>query len=391
MIEAANVARSSAVGYTASMLPTYTVDRGTDSSSTHSGSTMRSRRSVKPKQPNGSRQTGAGARVPGAQAGAGADQRGHAFTCSEEVVRRVVVPEEELLQRGRLADQAAHAGVAQHPDDFGQALAVDLGAQGMAFDADVFDAGDPAEIDGVADHLGLDRSAGQVTHRFQRAALDGTARPDDRDPVAQRLGLGEDVAGQQDRHAAVAGLADALLEHVLHQRIQAAARFVEQQQSGIRRERRDQRHLLPIALGVGARLLGRIEVEPLDQLGAPLLVDAAAHPGQQVDRLPTGQRRPQRDIAGHIGHLAVQRDGVGPRVAAEQSHRSRVGARQAEQDADRRRLTRAVGPEEAVHLAIGDGQVEAVKGAHRAEVLRQPPDLDGSGRVLGHHGLLLWR
>ena len=44
MIEAANPARSASVGYTVSMLPTYTVASGTDSSSTHSGNTIRSRR-----------------------------------------------------------------------------------------------------------------------------------------------------------------------------------------------------------------------------------------------------------------------------------------------------------------------------------------------------------
>ena len=57
------------------------------------------------------------------------------------------------------------------------------------------------------------------------------------------------------------------------------------------------------------------------------LVDAAAHAGQQVDGLAAGQRRPQRDIAWHVGDLAVQRDGVGPRVAAEQSQRCRASAR----------------------------------------------------------------
>ena len=210
--------------------------------------------------------------------------------------------------------------------------------------------------------------AAEVPHRFQRAALDGPAGADDRHPFAQRLGLGEDVAGQQHRRAAVAGLGDALLKDVLHQRVQAAARFVEQQQPGVRRERGDQRDLLPVAFRVGARLLVRVEFEAFDQLGAALLVDAAAHAGQQVDGLAAGQRRPQRDIAWHIGDLAVQA----------RRHRS-TGRRRAGAPCRRRRCTRpsrirmvvdlpgAVGPEEAVHLAFAHRQVEAVERAHRTE------------------------
>ena len=54
---------------------------------------------------------------------------------------------------------------------------------------------------------------------------------------------------------------------------------------------------------------------------------------------------------GHVREPAVQRDRVAPRVAAEQPARARVGADEAEQHPDRRRLARAVRPEEAVHLA----------------------------------------
>ena len=42
-----------------------------------------------------------------------------------------------------------------------------------------------------------------MTQLVERAGLDRTTRPDDGDPVAQRLDLGEDVAGEQ--HAASRG------------------------------------------------------------------------------------------------------------------------------------------------------------------------------------------
>jgi hypothetical protein len=67
----------------------------------------------------------------------------------------------------------------------------------------------------------------------------------------------------------------------------------------------------------------------------------------------------------------VQLGGVAPRVAAEQLGVPGVGAQQPEQDADGGGLAGAVGPEEAVHLAGGDGQVEAVQRARRAERLVQ--------------------
>ena len=121
----------------------------------------------------------------------------------------------------------------------------------------------------------------------------------------------------------------------------------------------------------------RVQVEALDQLRATVLVDAAAHAGQQVDGLAAGQRRPQRDIAGHISDLAVQRDGVGPRVAAEQPHAAAVGLDQTQQDPDGGRLAGAVGPEEAVHFALAHAQVEAVERPNRAEVLCQIADFDG--------------
>ena len=99
-----------------------------------------------------------------------------------------------------------------------------------------------------------------------------------RDAVAQRLDLGEDVAGEQDRAAARALLGDALAEDLLHQRVQPGRRLVEDQQLDVGGQRGDQRDLLAVALGVGAALLGRVELEALEQLGAALLVEPAAQP-----------------------------------------------------------------------------------------------------------------
>jgi hypothetical protein len=77
----------------------------------------------------------------------------------------------------------------------------------------------------------------------------------------------------------------------------------------------------------------------------------------------------------------VQGDGVAPGVAAEHHGRARVGAQQAEQQADRGGLARAVGAEEAVHLPGGNLEVEAVERPGRAEGLRQA---GGRDRGRGH-------
>src|ERR1700727_1235229 len=82
-----------------------------------------------------------------------------------------VVAHEEFLQRGRLADQAAHAGVAEHPDEFAEALAVDVGVQRGPFVADVLDAADAGEIARVVEQIGRDRRPAEVPHRFQRPAF----------------------------------------------------------------------------------------------------------------------------------------------------------------------------------------------------------------------------
>lgn len=61
---------------------------------------------------------------------------------------RVIVAQEELFERRRLADETAHAGVTEHADELTQAFAIDLGAQRITLDADVLDALDPPESPG---------------------------------------------------------------------------------------------------------------------------------------------------------------------------------------------------------------------------------------------------
>lgn len=292
---------------------------------------------------------------------------------------RVIVAQEELFERRRLADETAHAGVTEHADELTQAFAIDLGAQRITLDADVLDALDPPEIARIADHFGPDRGAAQMPHGAQRTTFDGLARPDDRHAFAQRFRFGQDVAGQQHRRAPVTGLRHALLKHVLHQRVQSTAGPVQEQQPGMGRERRDEGDLLAVALRIRAGLLVRVQIEALDQLRAAPLVDAAAHAGQQVDGLSTCQRRPQRHITRNVSDLTMQRNGLGPGITAQQPHATAVGLHQAQQDADRGGLPGAVGAEESVDLPLSHSEIEAVQRLHRAESLGEAPDFDRGG------------
>jgi hypothetical protein len=72
----------------------------------------------------------------------------------------------------------------------------------------------------------------------------------------------------------------------------------------------------------------------------------------------------------------VQLGGVAPGVAAEQPDLSRVGPQEAEDDPDGGGLAGAVGAEEAVHLAGGDGEVEPVERPRPPEGLDQTRDGD---------------
>ncbi len=137
--------------------------------------------------------------------------------------------------------------------------------------------------------------------------------------VAQLLDLGEDMTRQQDGGAVLGDFVNAGLKSLFHQRVQARGRLVEDVELGVGGERRDDRHLLPIALGVGAGFLVRVEFEPFDQLVAPMVVDRSitAQPCEEVDGLQAGQVGPQRDITGYVGDAPVQRHRVAPRVATE--------------------------------------------------------------------------
>ena len=148
-----------------------------------------------------------------------------------------------------------------------------------------------------------------------------------------------------------AKLLDDVLEHRLHQRIETGGRLVQQVELHVGGQRGHKGNLLPVALGVGADLFGRVELKALEQVLPTGRVETSAQLAQQVDHLTPGEVGPQVHLAGHIRKTPVQSDRVAPWVTAEQVDVTAVGAEQPQQDADGGRLAGAVRPQEAVHLA----------------------------------------
>lgn len=127
--------------------------------------------------------------------------------------------------------------------------------------------------------------------------------------MANVLDLVKDVGGQEDGLPAPGRLPYQRLEPGLHERVQAGRRLVQQQHVRPGHQRRDQRELLPVALGVGAGPLSRVEPQPLDEFVPERHVHMAVQVPKIRQRLHTGQLRPYRyvpgDVAGDVADVPV--------------------------------------------------------------------------------------
>ncbi len=170
----------------------------------------------------------------------------------------------------------------------------------------------------------------------------------------------------------LAPLSHHFLERLLHQRVQPRGGLVKHEQLGVICERSNEGDLLPVALRVVADPLRRVEVEPLDEGGPATLVQPAPGGAEDIETLPPGEPRPERDVASHVGEALVERRSVMPRVRSEELDVPATRSDEAEDHTDRRRLARSVGTDEAVDLSLRDLEVEPVKGVDGAIALGQP-------------------
>src|ERR1700694_2713980 len=268
-----------------------------------------------------------------------------------------------------MADQAADSELAEPPHRSVEVIGIYVEAHMRAVDLEVVNTSEVGQAFRGSLCLSGDRRACEVPQLVKRASLRHPAQPDDAQPVAQRLDLGQDVAGKQPRAPLGLHLADAVLEYRLHQRVESRRGFVEEEQLGVRRQGRHQSHLLSIPFRVGAGLLCRGELKTFEKLVSASRIEVASQTAEQIDHLPTGQVRPQTDLAGHVRQSAMQLDGVAPRVAPQQCDLPGVSSQQPEQNSNGRSLARAVRPEKPMALAGFDRQVETVESVRRSEGL----------------------
>ena len=162
------------------------------------------------------------------------------------------------------------------------------------------------------------------------------------------------MRGEKDRAAPVTVLGYDLQELLLHQRIQTRGRLIEHEQLGVVKQRLDQTDLLTIASRKLADRPIQIGFEPLRQQGSGPKAAHAASLGAELEELPTRQPRIAGEVTRKIAHPGANLAAPSVAVEAEQKCLAAGRMKQVEQGTDRRRLARAVGTKEPVHLASTD-------------------------------------
>src|SRR6266550_2758283 len=138
-------------------------------------------------------------------------------------------------------------------------------------------------------------------HQFVDAAhLDEAAFANDAHARARLLDLAQDVRGEKHSPALVARLSHHAGELLLVQRIEAARRFVEDEQAGAMHESLDEDDLALVAGRVLAELPARVEIQPLDQLLEVRAVDAAPQVREVFEDLASGQVAVERRLARYV-------------------------------------------------------------------------------------------
>jgi hypothetical protein len=206
-----------------------------------------------------------------------------------------------------------------------------------------------------------------------RAFLDEPAMRDHRGPITGLLHLGKQVTGQEDRGACRGQARQQIPELADSGWVEAVRRLVDDQQRGRSEQGSRQSEALAHALRVGLDLLG----PGIRQAGQ------VEHPANFGPVGPTSRRGCQHLQVRAAGHPRVERRLLDHR--ARPGDRQRVGQRtakqpgpprrradQPEQHPDGRCLASAIRPEEAVYLAGGHPQVQAIHRDGIAEPLGQP-------------------
>ena len=182
-----------------------------------------------------------------------------------------------------------------------------------------------------------------------------------------------------------------LFEQGLHldagPRIEAARRLVEDQHRRIVDQRLG--HAQPLlhaarqAVDIVVALVPQVEQlqHVVDDLLPLALADLVGH-REEIEKLPDLHAVIHAEIVGHVAHALPHRHRVLRHAVAVDDSLAAAGLQQRGQKADRRALARAVGADEAEHLARADLEVQRLDRAEVAVVFAEVDQFDhgtGSG------------
>jgi hypothetical protein len=232
--------------------------------------------------------------------------------------------------------------------------------------------------------------------RRRRALGDDPACCDDAQPIGEPVGLLEVLCREEDGRPLVAQAAHLVPQRQARGRIQAGGRLVEEQHLGLVDERHREVQAPAHAAGVRADAAagGARQADALDQGGAAPAHGARRDAVQrrlQLDQLGAGHQRVERRLLQRDADPAAHLRRFGCDVVAGDAGVAAGRAQQRHEHPHGRRLAGAVGSEEAVDLARGNLEVDAVDGLQPAlEPSLQPDDLDRRDPpILLHVQLLL--
>ena len=226
--------------------------------------------------------------------------------------------------------------------------------------------------------------------RVRAARRGDPPRVDDRDRVAQRVGLFHRVCGEEQRRlAAPAQRAQLVPDPRARGHVEARGRFVEEQHAGaVEQPARDLDAAAQATRELAHRLVGVLgEAEPLDPisraLGGRVEVE---QPRVQRELLARGQLRVERRLLEHHADLPPHRGAFAHHVVSEQERRTGGRREQRGEHTHRRRLARPVRAEQAEADPARHVEIDPCERGALAVALLQAAHLD---RVCGSggHGL----
>ena len=206
----------------------------------------------------------------------------------------------------------------------------------------------------------------------RRALGDDRALVDDPDPVGEHVGLLEVLRGQEDGHALVPRKPAPPPRAPPALRVEAGGRLVEEEDPRPVDEgqREVEAPLHPAGVRAHLAVGGLREADAVEELVRPARTLAARRVVQAICRRRCSRPVRSGSSAASWSAAPMTRRTFGPRGARRSRRRGGSAGRREQrgQHVHRRRLAGAVRAEEAVDLAVGDDEVDAV---HRAHVLER--------------------